>query len=289
MADASQIRLFSRDQALDGRQSVCQKLTAPVITFSTYGPDSLLVYTRENVLYHFILSTTNGSTALALAGQIAFHGIIRAPLRVRAVTWLLPEHQTCKPITTVLTIVGAKLMQLVYGEPSQDVSVASLLFLVDGKLVLLQPSATNSGDLKYDLRMVAQRVEYFVMPRAQFASDLLRTSEAWPENDYVDPLTNRYQTNSLRDSLWFFDGTRMSLWADFQDVLKSSTADYGNEMPAPIPLSFDFYPISVLLPQGLVSGGESELVQRRDLCSYSFKITTRVRITCFEVQVLANT
>lgn len=57
------------------------------------GEDSLLVYTYENVLLHYIFVSSSKSVKLAHVGQIAFHGIIRAPPRVRAISWILPEEQ----------------------------------------------------------------------------------------------------------------------------------------------------------------------------------------------------
>ena len=33
---------------------------------------------------------------LVQVGQIALHGIVRAPARVRAVSWILPDHQLRK-------------------------------------------------------------------------------------------------------------------------------------------------------------------------------------------------
>ena len=60
---------------------------------ATSGEDSLLVYTYENVLLHYIFVSSNKTVRLAQVGQIAFHGIIRAPPRVRAISWILPEEQ----------------------------------------------------------------------------------------------------------------------------------------------------------------------------------------------------
>ena len=60
------------------------------------GNDSLLVYTYENNLYHYIISTSDGIIQLYQVGQIGLHGIVRAPARVRAITWYIPEHQLGK-------------------------------------------------------------------------------------------------------------------------------------------------------------------------------------------------
>lgn len=70
-----------------------ETLAYPVVCMSTSGEDSLLVYTYENVLLHYIFVSSSKSVKLVQVGQIAFHGIIRAPPRVRAISWILPEEQ----------------------------------------------------------------------------------------------------------------------------------------------------------------------------------------------------
>jgi hypothetical protein len=73
-----------------------QPLPAPIVLIAPSGEDSLLVYTYDNILYHYIIDVTNGRVKLVQVGQIALHGIIRAPPRVRALSWILPEHQMRK-------------------------------------------------------------------------------------------------------------------------------------------------------------------------------------------------
>ena len=68
-------------------------LNAPAIYITSSGDDSILVYTHENVLDHYIIIANKSSIQLSKAGQIGLHGIIRAPARVRAVSWIVPEHQ----------------------------------------------------------------------------------------------------------------------------------------------------------------------------------------------------
>ena len=73
-----------------------QKLPAPIVLIAPSGEDSLLVYTYENILYHYVMSISNATVHLIRVGQIALHGIIRAPTRVRALSWILPEDQIRK-------------------------------------------------------------------------------------------------------------------------------------------------------------------------------------------------
>lgn len=75
-----------------------QKLPAPIVLIAPSGEDSLLVYTYENILYHFVMNVSDATVNLIQVGQIALHGIIRAPTRVRALSWILPEDQIRKSL-----------------------------------------------------------------------------------------------------------------------------------------------------------------------------------------------
>ncbi|KAM5356255.1 hypothetical protein ACJ41O_002901 [Fusarium nematophilum] len=237
-----ELRLFSRETGLDSSQALHkQTIPAPVVLVTTSGEDSLLVYTYENLLYHFIFTPYGGSVRLVQVGQIAFHGIVRSPARVRGLSWILPDSQ------------------MTDGDPSQDVAVASVIFLVDGKLVLLRPSLNDEGQLKYDMRVIAQNVEYHVSMRDQ----PLRNA-----NRQIEDTPLRNGPPALRDSLWVFDGMELKAWPNINDVLEAA-GDSNKEPPAPVSVPVDFYPLSILLEKGIVLGVESDLVQRRDV-NFSF-------------------
>ncbi|OAA63965.1 DUF1339 domain protein [Cordyceps fumosorosea ARSEF 2679] len=241
-----EIRLYSRETALESSQVLfTQKLPAPIVLVTTSGEDSLLVYTYENLLYHFIFTPSPDSVRLVQVGQIAFHGIVRSPARVRGLSWILPESQ------------------LVDGDPSQDVAVASVIFLVDGKLVLLSPSLNEEGQLKYDMRIIAQNVEYHASMRDQPLLNVERDETRGPP--------------ALRDSLWVFDGMQVKGWASIDDVLNAAS-DGTKELPAPVSFPVDFYPLSMLLEKGIILGVESNLVQRRDVNFSFFRFTIRTHL-----------
>lgn len=88
-----QLRLYSRERGLDDSLLYVEQLPSPVVCISITGQDSLLVYTYQNILYHFIINASSATVTLVQVGQIALNGIVRAPARVRAVSWILPEHQ----------------------------------------------------------------------------------------------------------------------------------------------------------------------------------------------------
>ena len=69
------------------------------------GSDSLLVYTYQNILYHFIINASFEVVNLVQVGQIALNGIVRAPARVRAVSWILPDHQLREPQVSMKQLV----------------------------------------------------------------------------------------------------------------------------------------------------------------------------------------
>lgn len=247
---AYELRLYSREAALDSSVVLhTETIPAPVVLVTISNEDSLLVYTYENLLYHFVFTSYNGAIRLMQVGQIAFHGIVRSPARVRGLSWVLPEEQ------------------LVNGDPSQDVATASVIFLVDGKLVLLRPSLNEEGRLKYDMRVIAQNVEYHAIMRGQPSLNTSRQPE--------EPVSSR-GSGPLENSLWIFDGMDMKTWADINEVLEPGSGDGTREVPIPISIPVDFYPLSIILEKGILLGVESDLVQRRDVNFSFFHFAIRV-------------
>ena len=211
----------------------------------------MLVYTHDNLLYHFTFVPVGNTVRLAQVGQIAFHGIVRSPARVRGLSWILPEQQ------------------LAEGDPSQDVTVASVLFLVDGKLVMLRPSMSGDGHLKYDMRVIAQNVEFHASMR----------DEPFSKPDQYQQLDNQLAVvaeANLVNSLWVFDGNGMKVWPEIQEVLLAVSAGHTRALPSAVYIPTDFYPLSMLLDKAIVLGVESDLVQRRDVSFSYFRFAIRV-------------
>ena len=245
-----ELRAYSRDADL-GQSSMLylETLPASVVFLGPSGEDSLLVYTSENILYHFVISLTSQGANLVQVGQIAFHGVVRAPTRVRSVSWILPESQ------------------LRNGDPSQDVALAAVLFLVDDKLVLLQPSRVGDGDLRYDMRVVAHHIEFYILMRDQLFFNFASTGDESipPTPASGQGLTEMAHHHTLRDSLWTFGGSDLRMWSDVRDVLRAAVERSLTETVPLLSVPVDFYPLSILLNKGIVLGIESEVVQRRDL------------------------
>ncbi|KAL4999630.1 RIC1-domain-containing protein [Aspergillus recurvatus] len=249
--------MFSRELPLNNHSVLhVEYLPSPVVFIGPSGEDSLLVYTYENILYHYIINSTQSRITLVPVGQIAFNGIVRAPTRVRSISWVLPEEQ------------------LHNGDPSQDVKVASVLLLVDGNLVLLQPSMSDSGDLKYDMRVISHDVEYYILMRDQLSFNFAPPfEESLPPSPSAGLSLNQYHSNlSLRDSLWTFSGKDLTAWGDVQEVLQRE------DVPKSIEVPLDFYPLSVLLNKGIVLGVEPETIQRRDVTFVVLKFAIRTHL-----------
>ncbi|KAH6636719.1 RIC1-domain-containing protein [Chaetomium tenue] len=247
-----ELRLYSRESALDGTVAYTQQMATPVVLITSTGEDSLLVYTYDNLLYHYIFAPMSGSIKLIEVGHIAFHGIVRSPARVRGLSWILPDHQ------------------LHEGDPTQDVAHASVLFLVDGKLVLLRPSVTD-GNLKYDMRVIAHNVEYYLSMR-----DRPHTLETTPQRLVQE--ANGAGGKGLGDSLWLFDGNELKAWPDMDPVMKAISGELPRELPGMVPIPLDFYPLSVLLPKAIVLGVEPDLIQRRDISFSFFRFSIRTHL-----------
>lgn len=258
-----ELRLYSRESSLDDASTLhVETLSSPVVFVGPSGEDSLLVYTYENVLYHYVINVLPGGVSLVQVGQIALHGIVRAPARVRSVSWVIPDSQ------------------LRNGDPSQDVSVASVLFLVDDKLVLLQPTRTDDGSLKYDMRVIAQHIEYYILMRDQLAFNFAPPAdESAPPSPSVEAALNGSSAHhSLRDSLWIFGGSDLRMWNDVQDVLQNSLDNPLSGSASSLNIPIDYYPLSILLNKGVVLGVESEMIQRRDVPFAIFRFAIRTQL-----------
>ena len=67
-------------------------LSCPVVTLSLVD-NSLLVYTSDNVLSHYLIAPTSDSIQLHFCGNITFDGVIAAPNAVRGLSWMIPNAQ----------------------------------------------------------------------------------------------------------------------------------------------------------------------------------------------------
>ena len=151
-----------------------------------------------------------------------------------------------------------------------------MIFLVDAKLVLLQSSTNADGGLKYDMRVIANNVEYFDFMRDQVPPSGLTNSQS-PDSPLIENAEHDFHTDrGLKDSLWYFDGKYVQCWMDVEDLIQSASTENDRDLPEPVSISTDFYPTSIILDKGILLGIDADLVQRRDVQFAFFRFSIRV-------------
>ncbi|KAI9611934.1 hypothetical protein H4Q26_008019 [Puccinia striiformis f. sp. tritici PST-130] len=231
------IRLFARENTLSLSHCLLKHhLSHPIVLLSIYDT-SLLIYTTDNTLSHFIIK---GQTLIP-CGSIGFEGVVGNPLRVRGMSWLIPDTQHC------------------FGEPEHDLDHATIILLIGGKVVLLRPQRSERAEVKYDMQILADHVEFY-----------------WAGRQFNDD----NESGLLENSLWAWDGKRISVWLDAlaidekdlsgEENVISTSSSQAVENRLTIPLNF--HPLSVLMDKGIFIGIEQETLSKSHsilLCSGS--------------------
>lgn len=112
--DEHQIRLYSRDASLDHASILYTEQLPSAVVLTSLFDNSLLVYTADNTLHHFLIAILEQEIRLTLCGSITFEGVVGEPARVRGMSWLVPHSQQR------------------LGDPMDDLIVATIIFLIDG-------------------------------------------------------------------------------------------------------------------------------------------------------------
>jgi len=191
-------------------------LSSPVVILSLVD-NSLLVYCSDNTLLHYLIVPTTDTIKLHLAGSISFDGVIAHPNAVQALSWMIP----------------AAHKQL--GDPADDLSVATVLMMVGGKLVLLKPRKSGDQEVRYDMQILADRIEF-----------------CWIHLRAIGTLEN---------SLWGYDGRGMRVWLNALTIeapSESSSDSQNGHVRESVNVPLDFYPLSVLMDKGIIIGAEHE-------------------------------
>ena len=153
-----------------------------------------------------------------------------------------------------------------------------MIFLVDAKLVLLQSSTHISGGLKYDMRIIANNVEYFDLMRDQTPS-LASPNRSLPPSPAAEGALGAFYTDrGLRDSLWYFDGNDIQCWMDVEDLIEAASTSNDRDLPPSVSIPVDFYPTSIVLQKGILLGIDADLVQRRDFQFAFFRFSIRTEL-----------
>ncbi|OSD05915.1 RIC1-domain-containing protein [Trametes coccinea BRFM310] len=237
VAGAHQIRLYSRDLELSNQNVLHREMVPSPVVILSLVDNSLLVYTVDNTLYHYLIIPTADTIKLHLCGSITFDGVIAVPNAVRALSWMIPSAQ--KQI----------------GDPVDDLSVATVLMIVGGKLVLLRPRKSEEGEVKYDMQILADRIEF-----------------CWIHLRGIGTLEN---------SLWGYDGQGIGVWLNALAIESAPSAADGEDGQTPtdnvkesVKIPLDFYPLSVLMDKGIIIGVEVEAATRTNLSFTMFRHVT---------------
>ncbi|KAM5532186.1 hypothetical protein V8D89_014142 [Ganoderma adspersum] len=235
VAGAYQVRLYSRDLELSNQNVLHREMIPSPVVILSLVDNSLLVYTADNTLYHYLIIPTADSIKLHLCGSITFDGVIAVPGAVRALSWMIPSAQK----------------QL--GDPVDDLAVATVLMIVGGKLVLLRPRKSEEGEVNYDMQILADRIEF-----------------CWIHLRGIGTLENSlwgYDGQGIR--VWL---NALAIEAVATPAEDGTTALGHVKESVNIPL--DFYPLSVLMDKGIIIGVEVEAATRTSLSFTMFRHVT---------------
>ncbi|KAJ3890952.1 RIC1-domain-containing protein [Lentinula edodes] len=226
LSKTHQIRLYSRDLELNNQNVLHREvMPSPVIILSLVD-NSLLVYCADNTLFHFLIIPTADTIKLHLCGSITFNGVIATPSAVRMLSWMILSAQK----------------QL--GDPVNDLAVATLV-------LLLRPRKSAKQEVKYDMQIFAERIEFCWIHLRGIAA--------------------------LENSLWAFDGRGIRVWLNALAIEAAATQDQ-NENPESVKESvnipLEFYPLSVLMDKGIIIGAEHEVAARSNLPFVMFRHAT---------------
>jgi hypothetical protein len=114
------------------------------------------------------------------------------------------------------------------GDPADDLIVATIIFLVDGRLVLLRPRRAGTDEVRYDMQVLADRIETY-----------------W---------THLHGVGTLENSLWGYDGRSMRVWLDALTIEATRVdldLDTYENVKESINLRLDFYPLCEFLSTNL--------------------------------------
>jgi RAB6A-GEF complex partner protein 1 len=102
------------------------------------------------------------------------------------------------------------------GDPVNDLAVATVLMVVGGQLVLLRPRKSADHEVKYDMQIFADRIEFcFIHLRG---------------------------IKALENSLWGYDGQSMRVWLNAL-AIEHDPAEEQRSIKESVSIPLDFYPL----------------------------------------------
>lgn len=116
-----------------------------------------------------------------------------------------------------------------FGDPADDLNVATIIFLIQGQIVLLRPRRAASEEVKYDLQVLASRIEFYW---THLASAGTKTPAG------------------LENSLWGWNGKEVRIWMDaltIEKVKVDAERDSYEVVSESKVIELEFYPLGTLV------------------------------------------
>ncbi|QSL66326.1 hypothetical protein MERGE_000704 [Pneumocystis wakefieldiae] len=231
-----QLKLFSRKKTVDDIQILSFVDIGVPIYLLTLISENLLLYTGNNSILQYLIIMEDTKVKLLLVGSINLKDIVYYPKSLRAFTWCFLSDQ----------------MQ--NGCFINNIHMASIILLVDDKLMFLKPKK-NDSVVKYDTYLLSEKVEYFL---------------------FIDHLSQY-----LRPSICAFCGTEIKIWMDFSNIIDDAGDQSNDESFLSlkndsnlITIPLDFYPIFFLLDKGVILGIKNTVTQQKNLDFFNFRFDT---------------
>lgn len=104
------------------------------------------------------------------------------------------------------------------GDPMDDLAVATVLMMIGGKVVLLRPQRAGQQEVRYDMQILADRIEF-----------------CWIHLRGIGTLEN---------SLWGYDGQGIRVWLNALNIeAPSESAARQDSVEETVNIPLDFYPL----------------------------------------------
>ena len=104
------------------------------------------------------------------------------------------------------------------GDPMEDLAVATVLMMIGGKLVLLRPRKSGQQEVKYDMQILADRIEF-----------------CWIHLRGIGALEN---------SLWGYDGKGIKVWLNALNLeMHVHSREQIESVQETLNIPLDFYPL----------------------------------------------
>ncbi|KAI8993372.1 RIC1-domain-containing protein [Pilobolus umbonatus] len=296
---AYEIRLYSRENNLDNAYILYTETVSHPLIYITLSGGFLLVYTAENVLS--IYNIVAISTANKQGGQTRLELVRRMIL-----TDIIPSARSIKTISLFDSIKGDQFSMI------EDVIHANVLFLIDGRLMLLCPKinldtmnrpATKESPVtmnnQYDSIVISDKVEYYWIGNESVHN--MKTSIWTIHGARLKIYVNLLYNHDIELSSCMNDNTDSEIESTASMLQRSEGRPFSLKYPVEVEsnttelskwkinnlseiksktvsISLDFYPLSIMLEKGIIIGVEHNISYKESLGFILFKISPKMHL-----------